>query len=307
MTNWNTLDGTPPRIIAHRGACGYLPEHTLAGYALGARLGADVIEPDLVMSRDGVLHARHDLILSLTTDIATRAEFEHRRRVIRGTRDWWVCDLDAGEISALRSVQRESQRPHRHDGEFPVPTFASILELSRELGEEHGRGIGVYPEIKHPAFFREHGLDPLPALADALEAAGMTGPRSPVWLQCTDHAVLREAHDRCGNRCFALVDDDATRQERTRRFAALATWAGGIAPDRALLWDADGNDTGLVSDAHAAGLEVHAWTFRDDADPAPFASPRALLRAAMLLGVDALFCDFPDTGIAVREVVAAGH
>lgn len=307
MTTWNTLDGRPTRIIAHRGASGYLPEHTLAGYTLGARLGADVIEPDLVMSRDGVLHARHDRVLSPTTDIARHGAHQARRRIIEGTRDWWVCDFDAGELATLRSVQREPQRPHRHDGEFPVPTFRAILQLARALEEAHGRRMGVYPEIKHPAFFRAQGLDPLAALAGDLHAEGLNGPASPVWLQCVDHDVLHEAYLTCGNACFALVDAGHAIQARGRSLEALAGWAKGIAPDRALLWDAQGNDTGLVSAAHANGLQVHAWTFRDDADPAPFGSPRALLRAAMLLGVDALFCDFPDTGVAVREAVAAGH
>jgi glycerophosphoryl diester phosphodiesterase len=305
MPTWNTLDARAPRIIAHRGASGYLPEHTLAGYALGARLGADVIEPDLVMSRDGVLHARHDLILSPTTDVASHADLAGRRDVLDGRLDWWVCDFDAAEIGQLRSVQRESQRPHRHDGEFPVPTFTSILALARELSVELGRTVGVYPEIKHPVFFRQCGLDPVPALVEALLKTGMHGPDAPVWLQCIDAAVLREAFEACGNPSYVLMDAASRSLEGAPALASLASWARGIAPDRAMLWDRHGNDSGLVDAAHAAGLEVHAWTFRDDADPEPFASPRALLQAAMTLGVDALFCDFPDTAVSVRDVMSA--
>ena len=145
-------------------------------------------------------------------------------------------------------------------------------------------------------------LDPVEAFYRELESHGLLGEASPVWIQCFDHAVLRAAKARCGNRCFALLEtasvDLATRETK---LADIATWASGVAPNKFILWDNTGADTGFVSAAHSHGLEVHAWTFRDDHPSAPFADPRAEMNAAFELGVDALFCDFPDTAVATRD------
>lgn len=303
MSGWRTLDGEAPRIVAHRGASGYLPEHTMPGYALATEQGADVIEPDLVMSRDGVLYARHDLFLSRSTDIAMHAEFAGRARERNGVRDWWVGDFAADELDRLRAIQPWPQRDHGEDGRHALPRFEAILDFAQGIAAGRGTALPVYPEIKHPDYFQALGLDPLQAVVDALQARGLTGADAPVWLQCFDHDVLREAHRRCGNPCFALFED-AGDLGRAPRLRELAGWARGIAPDRQLLWDARGRDSGLVAAAHDAGLEVHAWTFRDDADASPFADPAAALRAAFALGVDALFCDFPDSAVAIRAASA---
>jgi len=303
---WNTLNGTAPRIIAHRGASGYRPEHTLDGYTLAATQGADVLEPDLTMSRDGVLFARHDLGLSRSTDIASRREFAARARDIAGVRDWWIADFDAAEIDTLRAIQPIAQRDQSFNGHFVLPRFSMTLDLLVTLTAQHSRTLSLYPELKHPQYFRAVGLDPVDALRRDMEPRGLLGETSPVWIQCFDHVVLREAKERCGNRCFALIETsnaDAGVQEAL--FAELAAWAAGVAPNKFLLWDATGADTGLVAAAHAHGLEVHAWTFRDDHPSAPFASPGDELRAAFDLGVDALFCDFPDTAIAARDAFAS--
>ena len=164
----------------------------------------------------------------------------------------------------------------------------------------------LYPELKHPDYFRALGLDPVEALRRELEPRGLLGESSPVWVQCFDHAVLREVKERCGNRCFALIETaggDASALDA--QFKELATWANGVAPNKYLLWDNTGADSGLVSMAHARGLEVHAWTFRDDHPPAPFESSTAELHAAFALGVDAVFCDFPDTAVAARAAFSA--
>lgn len=276
----------------------------MPGYALAVEQGADVIEPDLVMSGDGVLYARHDLFLSRSTDIATRADFTGRARERNGVRDWWVGDFDAAEFDRLRAIQPWPQRDHGHDGRHALPRFEAILDFAQGAGAARGVPLQVYPEIKHPDYFQGLGLDPVQAVIDTLQARGLAGPDAPVWLQCFDHEVLRDAHRRCGNPCFALFEEAGDTTSWTPRLRELADWAHGIAPDRQLLWDARGRDSGLVAAAHTAGLEVHAWTFRDDADPFPFADPAAALRAAFALGVDAVFCDFPDTAVAIRAASA---
>lgn len=298
---WKTLNGAAPRIIAHRGASGYRPEHTLDGYALAIAQGADVIEPDLVLSRDGVLYARHDLGLKRSTDIATRAEFASRLREIDGERDWWVADFAAVELDTLRAVQPFAERGALFDGRFALPRFSEVLDLA-SAALAHGRPVGVYPELKDPGYFRSLGMDPVAAVHAALAPRGLARADSPIWLQCFDHAVLRQAHAACGNACYALVEtlaDDLAAH--APQWHELATWARGIAPGKYLLWDEHGRDHGVVAQAHDLGLEVHAWTFREDRSPLPFATPRAELEAAFALGVDALFCDFPDLAIAARD------
>ena len=293
---WNTLNGLPPRIIAHRGASGHRPEHTLPAYALAVAQGADAVEPDLVASRDGVLYARHDVGLARSTDIAVRAEFAARARVIDGVRDWWIFDFDAGEIDSLRATQPMAGRSAQFDRQFGVPRFAQLLDFAGRENAQRETPIVIDAEIKDPAVFRERGIDVLNALAMDLEAQGMVGPQAPVWLESFDHRFLRDAFERCGNPCFALLEhrpDAVTLDE-------LAGWVRGIAPAKHLLWQGDGLDSGLVDAAHARGLEVHAWTFREDHSPAPFASVRDEMHTALALGVDALFCDFPDAAAAAR-------
>lgn len=302
MTSWRTLDGNPPRIIAHRGASGHRPEHTLEGYALALAQGADVIEPDLVHTRDGVAWARHDVYLSRSTDIAARPEFSSRARLRDGRRDWWIGDFDAADVETLRAIQPYPGRDRSHDGKHAVPRFSQVLDLAQAAAAERGRPVPVYPELKHPEYFHALGLDPVELVCGELAARNLTGPHSGVWLQCFDHAQLRRAYERCGNPCYALVDAlPADAAGRARLLQELSGWARGIAPGKFLLWDAAGKDSGLVAQAHEAGLEVHSWTFREDAPSAPHASPAAELDAAFALGVDALFCDFPDAGLRVRN------
>jgi len=305
---WNTLNGLPPRIIAHRGASGYRPEHTLDGYGLAAAQGADVLEPDLVLSRDGALFARHDLGLARSTDIASRTEFSGRARELAGVRDWWISDFDAHEIDTLRAIQPFPERGTQYDGHFILPRFSMLLDLAKAETAARRRPIAVYPELKHPEYFRRLGLDPVGALRTELAQRGLLGSESPVWIQCFDHAVLREAQQRCGNRCFPLLEVMSERRDQIDvLMAELASWAHGIAPSKFLLWDTAGKDTGLIAAAHAHGLEVHSWTFREDRSPAPFASALEEMHAAFALGVDALFCDFPDAAFAARSAYAVSE
>jgi glycerophosphoryl diester phosphodiesterase len=292
---WNTLNGLPPRIIAHRGASGYRPEHTLEAYVLAIEQGADALEPDLVASRDGVLFARHDVGLARSTDIAWRREFAQRARVIDGTLDWWINDFDACEIDTLRAVQPLGERGAQFDRQFGVPRFTHLLDLAQRTNELRETPLVIDAEIKNPVWFAAAGIDLLGALAADLESHGMTGAQAPVWLESFDHDFLRRAFKRCGNACFALIE----RMPDASMLRELAQWVCGIAPAKHLLHNGV-EDSGLVAAAHAYGLEVHAWTFREDRAPAPFASVREEMNAAFALGVDALFCDFPDAAIAAR-------
>lgn len=304
---WNTLSGAPPRIIAHRGASGVRPEHTLAAYALAIEQGADAIEPDLVASADGVLFARHDTGLARSTDVASKAPFAGRRRVRGGDADWWIDEFSAAEIASLRAIQPVATRGTGFDGLFAIPRFGAVLDLGLDEGRRRGRDVVVDAEIKHPDLFEARGIDLVVALWAELSSRKLAGPGANVWLECFDHGFLRRAHERCGNPCFALLeampDDHAARDALLRD---LSAWVRGIAPAKALLRDAGGADSGLVAAAHALGLEVHAWTFRDDRPGAAFGDIRAELRAAFDIGVDALFCDFPDTALRQRAAFAAG-
>lgn len=300
-TKWNTLHGTAPRIIAHRGASGYRPEHTLDGYALAVEQGADAIEPDVLMSRDGVLFARHDLGLAHSTDIDAHPEFAARARDIDGQREWWISDFDAAEIDTLRARQPIPTRGTQYDGRFTVPRLSQMLELVLTAARQRGSPVAIDIELKHPEFYRALGHDIGAVLAGELERLGLIGAQAPVWLECFDHDVLRALHARCGNACFALTE---TRPD-AQQLREIASWARGVAPAKNLLWDNAARDTGLVDAAHAAGLEVHVWTFREDRSPAPFQTPLAELEAAFALGVDALFCDFPDVALAARARFSA--
>ena len=176
MSQWNTLNRLPPQIIAHRGASGYRPEHTLDGYALAAEQGADVLEPDLLMSGDGVLFARHDLGLARSTDIAARPEFAARAREIAGVRDWWIADFAAAELDCLRAVQPFSQRSNVYNSHLLVPRFSTVLDLLTSLSAQYGRKLGLYPELKDPQYFLALGLDPVAALHAELAARNLLGP-----------------------------------------------------------------------------------------------------------------------------------
>lgn len=308
MFRWPTLSGAPPRIIAHRGASGYRPEHTLDAYVLAAQQGADAIEPDIVASHDGVLFARHDLGLARSTDVASRAHFARRARVIAGQRDWWMTDFTADEIDTLRAIQPFPGRSIAFDGHFVVPRLGQVLDLARELGAQRGTPLIVDIEIKQPDYFGALGIDVLDILCRELGAHGASGATAPVWLECFDHTFLRNASQRLGNSCFALVENMPEEiAVRDASLHAMAAWARGVAPAKHLLWDRAGNDNGFVDAAHALGLQVHAWTFRDDRPPAPFATAHAELFAAFALGVDALFCDFPDTAVASRAEFTAAN
>ncbi len=279
-----------PWVIAHRGASGVLPEHTLAAYALAIEQGADVIEPDLVPSRDGVLHCRHDPGLARSTDVAMRPAHAARRVTgFEGASDWWIEDYTADELRELRAIQPWPGRPHDRDGAFAIPTFAEALDLLLMERRRRERAILIYPELKHPAHYAALGIDVVAALAADIEARGLAGPESPVWVQCFDLPTLAAVRQRLGLRVVWLstgLPDPATP----------GIDGFGIAKP-ALAGDAG---RAFVAAAHAAGKCVHAWTYRDDL-PVAGLDPVSEAEQAIVAGIDGLFGDFPATLLRARR------
>ena len=321
--------GAPARdllVVAHRGASGRRPEHTLAAYRLAVEEGADVIEPDVVATRDGVLVVRHENEVSGTTDIAGRPEFAGRRTTKtvdgRPVTGWFTEDLTLAEVKTLRAVERLPElRPESaaYDGQFPVPTLAEVVALAAELGAARGRPVGVYPETKHPSHFRRIGLPLEVALVDLLHGAGLTERDDPAWVQSFEVGNLELLRGLTRLRLVQLVAPDggpADRPELTYRamttasgLATVATYADAVGPATSMVVDDALAPTALVADTHRAGLAVHAWTVRPENAflPPPLRSGDAAsghgdvtgwVRALAAAGVDGLFTDVPAETLA---------
>lgn len=308
-------------IIAHRGASGHLPEHTLAAYELAIDQGADYVEPDLVMTRDGVLVARHENEIGGTTDAAARFPERRATKVIDGdtVAGWFAEDFTLEELRTLRARERLLFRSRAHDGLYPVPTLEEVLELVRRKEEETGRRIGVYPETKHPSYHRTIGLPQEELLLEVLARHGYTGADDPVFIQSFETGNLRFLRTRTTIRLVQLLDEkgapfDLVQAGDPRTHADLATpdglrgiaaYADAIGPNKAMIQPVgpDGalrEPTTLVQDAHAAGLLVHAWTLRADPVylPAGYGGdPLAEFRRLAELGVDGVFADYPDQAV----------
>ncbi len=207
-----TLSGQKPLIVGHRGASGYRPEHTLESYKLAIEQGADFIEPDLVATKDGVLVARHEPIMSGTTDVSTRPEFASRKttRKIDGvdTTDWFASDFTLAEIKTLRAKQAFADRDQSHNGKYEIPTLQEIIDLAKTESTRLGRVIGIYPETKHSIFHAAIGLPLEDRLLDALKAAGWTEKSSPVIIQSFETANLKYLRGKTQLRLIQLVDAD---------------------------------------------------------------------------------------------------
>jgi len=333
--------GRQPILIAHRGASGYLPEHTLAAYALAVVQGADFIEPDLVSTQDGVLVARHENEIGATTDVASHPEFAARRRgqQIDGVQvtGWFTEDFTLAELKMLRARERiPALRPNNQlqDGRLEIPTFDEILAYLAEVNSTRARAelapIGVYPETKHPTHFAALGLALEPRLLDALKN-GLGS--APIYIQCFEMGNLRQLRRLCEYPLvqlmmaqggpWDLVRDgvsyaDMARAEGMRQIAGYAS-AIGVQKDMVIATAADGGlqPTPLVRDAHAAQLDVHVWTFRAEncflphamqkgPDAASHGDLGAEIRMHLAAGVDGLFCDFPDLARGVLSRFAAG-
>ena len=326
-----------PQVIAHRGASAYLPEHTLAAYARAIADGADLIEPDLVMTRDGVLVARHENEIGATTDVASHPSFAARRTLkhVDGVpvEGWFTDDFTLAELKTLRTRERlPALRGTAHDGNYPIATLEEIVALLAAENARLGRAVGLIPEIKHGTWYRQQGLPMEQRLLDTLKAHACTR-EVPVVIQSFETANLRQlraALESLPNvRLLQLIDApdvqpwDVQASGGTLRYADLLTpdglrevagYADAIGPNaRAILpLDASGRlgpPTPLVRDAHAAGLEVHAWTFRPENaflprslwrgdDPATRHEQGSLaeIRAHLAAGIDAFFTDDPRLG-----------
>lgn len=307
-----------PIIIAHRGASGHRPEHTLEAYELAIRQGADYIEPDVVITKDGVLVARHEHRLDETTDVAEK--FPALRTTKRFGGDsasgWFVEDLTLPELRTLRTRERLPSRSHAHDGAFQVPTLDEVLALAVRASRETGRTIGVYPETKSPGYFRSIGLPLEEKLIAALQRHWPDLAAAPVFVQSFEVGNLERLRATTTVRLVQLLDaqggpDDMPGTTYLSMASApglreIARYAHGVGVHKRLILPAarDGTllpATSLVTDAHAAGLLVHVWTFRSDA---PFLAahyrgdPAAEYRQFAQLGVDGVFSDFPDHAVA---------
>lgn len=308
-------------IIAHRGASGHRPEHTLAAYALAIDMGADFIEPDVVMTRDRVLVARHENEIGGTTDVAAKFPERKRTKVIDGesVEGWFTEDFTLAELKTLRARERLPQRSRAWDGQFEVPTLDEILTLVRRREREVGRTIGVYPETKHPTYFRSIGMPLEDSLLAVLGRHGFRGKGDAVFIQSFEVGNLKALRSRTTIRLVQLINldgvppDIAAAGGRTsyadmitaEGLRDVARYADAIGAHKWLVLSREAaGDTSratfVVRNAHAAGLLVHVWTMRSDTrDLAPGfrGDAAAEWRAFAAVGVDGIFGDFPDVGV----------
>lgn len=270
-------------VIGHRGAPGHLPEHTLASYRLAVRLGADALETDLVMSRDGVLVVRHEPELSRTTDVARRPEFAGRRttkvvdgRVVTG---WFVDDFTLEELRALDA-------PGPRDR---IPTFDELLLLVRDESARAGRPVGLHVEVKHPSYFASAGLPMAGPVLRTLGDHGLDRPGLGVWLQSFDELFLQQVSPTTSVPLVQLVAPG-----RVLSCQRVAAYADALGPCRSMVLFGDRMPTGLVAEAHRAGLAVFVWTLRGDVEQA---------RRFCDEGVDGVFTDYPDRAVAAAALL----
>jgi glycerophosphoryl diester phosphodiesterase len=327
-----TLSGTAmaePLIIAHRGDSGERPEHTLAGYERAIDQGADFIEPDLALTKDGVLVVRHENEISGTTDVADHPEFADRKatKKIDGTEitGWFTEDFTLAELRTLRARERLAQvrtANRRFDGLYQIPTFEEVIKLAQAKEAETGRRIGLYPETKHPTYFASIGLPHEAALLAMLEKYGYTAADDPVFIQSFEVGNLKLLRGKTRLRLIQLVASEGGPPDMPgvtyadmmtpEGLKAVAGYADGIGPSFDMVIHLDGADSGLVASAHAAGLQVHPWTLRAENmflpkpfqvgdDPAAHGNFAGAVKAVAATGVDAMFSDFPGLARAALK------
>ncbi|WP_185867923.1 glycerophosphodiester phosphodiesterase [Streptomyces sp. WAC00469] len=335
------LAGLPvPTVIGHRGASGYRPEHTFGSYQLALDMGAHIVEAgDLVPTKDGHLVCRHEPEIGGTTDVADHPEFADRKTTknLDGvpTTGWFTEDFTLAELKTLRAVERiPDNRPHNtlYNGRWEIPTFEEVLAWQDEHTRKRGRQVWIYPELKHPTYFRAQGIDLEKRVAAVLRRHGKDKKNSPVILQSFEPTSIQRMRRLVDNPLVVLLDAAGTRpydfvatgDPRTvddlvtpAGLREIAGYAQGIGPtvDLIIPKDADGNLTKpstLVSDAHAAGLILHPYTVRNEnpflppalrkgSDPDAYGDVFRLFQAYFATGIDGIFTDNPDTGLLARE------
>lgn len=325
-----------PIVVGHRGASGYRPEHTLASYTLAAHMGADFIEPDLVTTKDGVLVCRHEPEIGGTTDVSKRPEFASRRTTKNldgvATTGWFAEDFTLAELRTLRAVERLPElRQHNtvYDGLWQVPTFEEVLKLREQLSRELGRTIGVYPETKHPTYFRDQGKPLEEKLVPLLRKYHLDAPKAPVFVQSFELQNLIDLRTKFKVKAPLVFLATATGKPYgdTRSYDELLSRTGmrawakyidGVGPDtkRVIPVKADGtlgSPTSLVADAHANGLQVCPWTvraensflpvdYRTGANPADFGRVLDFFAQLWKTGLDGIFSDMPDLAVLSRKL-----
>ncbi|MEU4695387.1 glycerophosphodiester phosphodiesterase [Actinoplanes sp. NPDC023714] len=326
-----------PLVVGHRGASGYRPEHTLASYELAARMGADYMEPDLVITKDGVLVCRHEPEIGGTTDVASRPEFASRKKTVLldgvSVTGWFTEDFTLAELKTLRATERIPairQRNTLYDGRFPVPTFQEVLDLRKRLSKELDRDLGVFPETKHPTYFQKLGLALEGPLVRTLRRNGLDRRGAKVFVQSFEAANLRELADRHRIQVPLVFLTGASGGPfgDTRSYADYLTPAGlkelndfvdGLGPEKSQIIPrkADGTlgtPTSLVANAHRAGLKVIPYTFRAEnsflpaelrvgTDPAAYGKAIDEQVTFLKTGIDGLFTDNPDVGVLARTLI----
>ncbi len=338
----SSLATAPATVIAHRGASGYRPEHTLASYELAIAQGADYIEPDVVPTKDGQLVARHENEIGGTTDVAVHPEFAGRRttKVIDGcaVTGWFTEDFTLAELRNLRAVERLPGLRARNtlfNGLHPIPTLEEVVDLARRSRTADGRRIGVYPETKHPSYFAALGLPLEDRLVAVLEEHGYAGAEDPVVIQSFETGNLQRLARRTELPLVQLVHCsgapvDLTSSGDPRSYADLVTpdglagisrYASAVGLHKDLMIPRDpqgrlGEPSDVIRDAHAVGLGVTGWTFRQENQYLPLdyrlgtelADPGDLRREIetyLAAGMDSFFTDNPDVGDLARRRHAA--
>ncbi|MGW1539706.1 glycerophosphodiester phosphodiesterase [Streptomyces sp. NPDC002309] len=329
-----------PTIVGHRGASGYRPEHTLGSYQLALDMGADIVEAgDLVPTKDGHLVCRHEPEIGGTTDVASHPEFVDRRttKLLDGvsTTGWFTEDFTLAELKTLRATERiPANRPHNtlYDGRWEIPTFEEVLRWQDEQARRRGKEVWIYPELKHPTYFRALGLSLEERVAKVLRKYRRDRWNSPVILQSFEPTSIQRLHKLVDNPLVVLLSGATTRpwdfvETGDPRSVAdlikpaglreIASYAQGIGPtlDLVIPRDAAGNltrPTTLVADAHKVGLKLHPYTlrnenpflpanFRKGTDADAYGDAFGAYKAYFATGIDGIFTDQPDTGLLARE------
>lgn len=317
---------TRPLVIAHRGASGYRPEHTLSAYRLAIAQGADLIEPDLVVTKDLVLVARHENEIGGTTDVANRPEFADRKRKktidFDDVEGWFTEDFTLAELKTLRCKERLPQlRPanRAYDGQEQIPTFDEVIALAKAESARLGRTIGVYPETKHPSYFEALGLSFDAPLIAALKAHDLDRADAAIFIQSFETGNLKRLAQKTSAPLVQLLAEEGMPFDHLKTSVGatyammaagdglkrIADYAKGVGPQKTMVIPRDAKDasskaTDLVARAQAVGLKVHPWTFRLE----NFFLPLELRRG------DAKAMDFPrqagDLSAEIKAFYALG-